>query len=380
MMKSEQCDPVPIPDGLASPESQDIIRDAGVDIWTAMEGFIFEDLPFLDHQETTHLACCIGLFPVPLKGITNMFFLLTRLYCHMARRIGSFCTAEPGRTDWYASVRQEVYNGCLASPVKRGHVELFRQSALGFAALEVSVMIKVLEACTQARQNFLRLHPGPAKAWQLEIIDSMEGPDPGTQDTSPILQSPMSNATAGDDLHILDDDNSPDIIKSDVGDHQDTVMIKKEPTHKTSDFGDDGLKQGALGTQQEGMDPPNGTTTEFSKLEEDVGMADEYENHDGRMKNEDDEDLIGGCEGDDNPVVTADFSKSVPRLPSHHPVGKQSGLLLGKLQRMLDDYNWCMEKTEIQTKILDWSQVFGNLNGMAGDGSAKSSLWIKQEI
>ncbi|OIW31932.1 hypothetical protein CONLIGDRAFT_678377 [Coniochaeta ligniaria NRRL 30616] len=372
--------PVPIPDGLASSQSQSLIIDANIGIWTSMEGFHFEKLPFLDHDEMVHLACCIELLPVPAMGIDNLFFWILCFFRHMNNRtLGSFSNDNPGKREWYASVRQEVYNSFLTRGRGRsaGHrVEPYRQSALGLAALKIPVIVKVIEACAQARRNFNQLHPAPVRPFQLEIIDE-KGASIITGEGSPFPsvsqllgidvsqeESKQGGGFDGENETEVGVEKAENLVGNELEDEVEMMDMDK--------FDDDDNVLGKEETESEESEKL------VIKQEDEDEVMDGMEDYDKVMtKNEYVSGGLEDCKEDSEVIVKAEDEAHtvVPTIPLKHQAGTASGRYLKKLRMHVDTYLDFYERMENEAKALEWTRVFGS----KVDGSSEAPLRLKEE-
>ena len=385
--------PHPVLDGLSSPESQKLIADAGIGIWESMEGFAFQTLPFLAHEEMVHLACCVELLPVPRNGVTNLFFLLVRLYQQMYNRLGSFPDIDGAeKTQWYASVRQEVYNGLLLYRNKKG-VEAFRQSAFGFAALRVPVMMKIIDACNEGRRNYVRLNE-PAKPTDIEIISRTAVSD----SSSAVHFVKPRHGGVQEGLSLFTElEKSPDQVKDEPGRDHDCVMTRSGSMDVESKPCMGQLDQTMDEELTSGMEHLDGFKAEVG----DDYSDDSDDSDDGDVKyikHEDDDEVMvdldrydevaikseGGADGVNDPgdnkvagyddggegPVNAESDNVLEGIPSLHEAGQVSWFFLRKLQSTVDAYIFRFDNIEKQVKSVEWMEVFGTAKIIKSDADS----------
>jgi hypothetical protein len=256
----------------------------------------------------------------------------------------------------------------------RNKFEPYRQSALGLASLRVPVMIKVIEACTQARRNFLQLHPAPARAVQLEIIDENGAPITTVEGAPSLSQQLRSDVSQQDTKHsgcfgggnqtedgaekdynrVVDKiEDEVEIMEIDKFDDADNVLGKKET---------------------ESEEPENLIIKEEGEEE----VMDEIEDYDQVMLKGD--DVGGGMEdcklGTEVIVKTEDQVGDIaPATPLQYPAGGSCQWFLQKLRTHVDTYLSFQERMESQAKTLEWTSVFGSMT----DGSAESLERLKED-
>ena len=156
--------PVPVPQGLSSATSQNIIRTTWTSIWTRMNQFKFDVLPFLNHNEMEHLACCLGFLPDPGEGTRNFFHLFIGFFVTLSKSMARYSTDDNNKIICYALVRQTYYNAALTKGCRRDDrvkekQKRGRQQILGLAAMRIPVLIKLIEACVRARRAYLDFEP-----------------------------------------------------------------------------------------------------------------------------------------------------------------------------------------------------------------------------
>jgi hypothetical protein len=307
--------PVPVPDGLASPEFQNIIREAQKSIWLSMKGFHFDPLPFLDLEETEHLACCIGLLPNPKQGICHLFDLLADLYRRMGTMRWSYPTVAAYKEDYYANFRQNSYNR------RKNYIQ---RIALTLGALRVPVLMKVMEACMQARRAFISSHSAASHHKQkLQAIHS-DVASSSTQGWASFPPHLKSEAMTGDERRqTAVNQHGP--IKTEDEPDWDGVTVKTEG-------GDDAMSK--------------------SEDDNDVKI---------KVEDKDEGDSMDDSGDDDSVIITTEGGNVFGDRPNYATTNGPDYYL----ERLTSAVDKCVKPLERMESPLTWTQAFGGI--MAGD-------------